>query len=104
MADILGQLDHRYRSGRAIWIVDDQPDPEFQFVRDTFPASRSTLVLTLFFNDSVVGFITVLSQSPGRFNHTTIEILQRMQAHITSAAVKANLLQASGLDVEELSR
>lgn len=103
VAEILGHLDRRYRSGRTIWIADEEPDPEFQFVRDTFPASRSTLVLTLFFNDAVVGFITVLSQSPGRFNSATIEILQRMQAHITSAAVKAGLLQAYAVDTEELS-
>jgi two-component system sensor histidine kinase ChiS len=103
VGDILDQLDRRYRAGRTIWILEEQSDPEFHLVRDTFPASRSSLVLTLFFENAVVGFITVLSQNPGQFNQTTIEILRRMQAHVTSVAVKANLLQNAGGDDVELS-
>lgn len=101
VSDILRRLDECYRSGKALWIVDD--DPDFQFLRETFPASRSTLVFTLFFEDAVVGFVTVLSQSPGRFNQATVETLGRMQAHITSAAVKARMLQQVEVDDGELS-
>ena len=102
----LKRLDELHRAGRAIWILEDERGSEFQFVRETFPASRSSIVMTIFFENAVVGFITVLSQQPQQFSTTTIDTLQRMLAHITSAAIKANLLQRLGLDspAEELSR
>lgn len=99
-ANITAQLEVMHQEGQAIVILEDLADPQFQFVADSFPGCVSTVLMTIYFEKTVVGFITVLSfDESTRFTAEAIETLTRIHAHVTSAVVKAKLLEKLGLDL-----
>lgn len=97
--EITKRLEAMHNDGQSILILEDLHSSEFQFVADTFPGCISSVLMTIYFENSVVGFITILSfNAQKRFSSEAVSTLERIHAHVTSAVVKAKLLEKLGLN------
>ncbi len=100
---ITTHLTSLYEEGHSIVILEDLNDPDFVFVAETFPGCKSSVLMTICFEGEVIGFITILIYgSSRRFSEDTIATLNRLHTHITSAIIKAKLLERLNMDVSEL--
>lgn len=91
--EITQKLEALHHDGQSILILEKYSQSDFNFVEETFPGSVSSVLMTIYFQGSVVGFITILSYQPNkRFSNESVATLGRIHAHVTSAVIKAKLL------------
>ncbi len=96
---ITRHLDDLHRDGCSILILDDMDSNHLDFIAESFPGLVSSVLMTIYFERTVVGFITVLSfNEQKRFGDEDVCTLNRIHAHVTSAVVKAKLLEKIGLN------
>ena len=88
------RLAQLYRQGQAVILAEQDQERSFGFIADTFPSSHSSVIMTVYVDEQVIGFLTLLSTNPDHcFGAGTLSLLSRVQGHVTSAILKARLLE-----------